>query len=114
MLSKVRSVLEHLLAHLALERRRLVLLHVIVQQLSLLEDLMAVEASVDDTVEVDEAVDAQFFLHLEAERAVGTSEVSGVDLLVSVDEFLVGISRRVAGKESRAICLGKKKEKDGS
>jgi hypothetical protein len=79
-----------------------VLLHVQRQQLALLEDLVAVEARVNDAVKVDEAVQSQLLLHLEAGRAFRARKGLRVGRAILVDQLLVVVAGRRVGKEPRA------------
>jgi hypothetical protein len=72
-----------------------VLLHVDLQQMVSLEDLIALEASLDLSVEMDEAVNSQLFLHLEVNFALVAFELQ-LSLAVLVSIVLVIVPRGFA------------------
>ena len=77
------------------------LLHVIRQKFLFLEDLIAIEASVDFTFKMNETMKSQLFLHLESTWTLSAFEIANVDFLISVNTFLVSISCGVVRKEPR-------------
>lgn len=53
---------------------------------------MTLCARVNFTVEMDEGVNPQLFLHLKPERTFGTLEVLSISLVIGMNRFLVRVS----------------------